>query len=720
MLFIVAFSYSIALASTMELQYDGETHLYEGPNVNLILNGEPFIPSEGQMPPIIIQDRTLVPVREVFEKLGGEVIWTAEERKVDVSFGEKTISLWLDKTTSIVDGKEITLDVPAKLINAKTMVPVRFISENGGLIVGWDGTTTTVTVDKPDTEHEIVKITSVKFDKINNADCIVATVSDKTTYKAFDIKSEGELPTRIILDIDNSKFDFDYQTITVSDSDVLSQIRFGVQENDVNRIVLDMKQDAKYSVVQTEDGKNIYLALTSNFALTDNPTTEPSDQPGETEPAEPANTKPGESEVTEPTQPQDEEPASGNESTEPEPVPENKPEITSKITSIKYSTASEKVRIILDSKFEYELTELENPKRIVLDFKNSALKLEGPDTITLKNNAISTVVASTNEDGTARIEITMSNNASFELSKKTSELQVKVEQPSYKDVEYTNKGDYAEIILSDVDLNALTKLQSKTTKKYTIKYSSSKFNPGSGAIEIDDEFVKKITVTSTKITISDAGNVKYTAVQKGNDVVFTIKKANAQEEKIILLDAGHGGNDPGAINGSDNEKTLNLKIMLKLKDLLENAGYTVYTTRESDVTLTVNDRVYLATKDYPEASLYVSVHNNSLDNKNYSGTLVMYCNRDTSSYGITNKEFASYVLNELVDNLGTINRGFIEVKENDTSKRVLTEVPMPSILCEVAFVSNDQELARLKTDKFQSQAAEAIFNGIEKALNKMN
>jgi N-acetylmuramoyl-L-alanine amidase len=191
------------------------------------------------------------------------------------------------------------------------------------------------------------------------------------------------------------------------------------------------------------------------------------------------------------------------------------------------------------------------------------------------------------------------------------------------------------------------------------------------------------------------------------------------EKYRIVVDAGHGGNDPGAMNGDDKEKTYNLKILLKLKEMLEDAGYTVYATRTSDVTLTVNDRVYLATKDYPEASLYVSIHNNSLDNKNYSGTLIMYCSRDTSSYGITNKEFATYVLNELVDKLNTVNRGFIEVKEDDTSKRVLTEVHMPSILCEVSFISNDDELARLKTDRFQTLAAEGIFEGIQKALNKM-
>ncbi len=716
---IVLFSSFISYASDIELWYDGETHIYSGPDVKLILNGELFVPSEGQMPPVIIQDRTLVPVREVFEKLNGTVEWEASEKKVTVNFGEKSIVLWIDKTDTVVNGNTISLDVPAKLINSKTMVPVRFISENDGLYVDRDGNTSTVTISKAKT-NKLVNINNVSLKKINEVECLVVDVDDKATYNCFDVPADEERPNRIILDIEDSKFNFRYDNMVIENNEFVSQIRFGVQENDVNRIVLDMKKDVEYCVKESNDQKQIYLALSNNFTLEDiKPVEEPIiEEPTINNEDENNSTLPDSSESND-------EPINGDENDE-EPVldavEENieiEPEIISNITSMKYSTASEKVRIILDGKFEYDISELENPRRIVLDFNTSGLKIDGPTEIKLKNNPISTVEALKNEDGTAKIVITITKSSSYELSKKTSELQVKVEEPEFRNVEYFNKGDYAELILSDANLSDLTKLQSKTTKKYTIKYSSSKFNPGSGALDIDDEFVKKIAVTSTKITITDTGNMKYSSKQVGDDVVFTIKKANTADERIIILDAGHGGNDPGAMNGDDKEKTYNLKILLKLKEMLEDAGYTVYATRTSDVTLTVNDRVYLATKDYPEASLYVSIHNNSLDNKNYSGTLIMYCSRDTSSYGITNKEFATYVLNELVDKLNTVNRGFIEVKEDDTSKRVLTEVHMPSILCEVSFISNDDELARLKTDRFQTLAAEGIFEGIQKALNKM-
>ena len=133
----------------LELTYDGETREYTGPNVSLVINENNFTPSEGQMPSVIIDDRTLVPVREVFELLGGTVNWNAEDKKVSVSIDNNSVELTINNNVAIVNGEEKQLDVPAKIINNKTMVPVRFISENCGLKVEWNGESKTVFISKP-------------------------------------------------------------------------------------------------------------------------------------------------------------------------------------------------------------------------------------------------------------------------------------------------------------------------------------------------------------------------------------------------------------------------------------------------------------------------------------------------------------------------------------------------------------------------------------------
>ena len=138
-----------SIAYALDLTIDDNTFTYEGPNVSLVLNGNEFKPSKDQMPPVIIENRTLVPVREVFEKLAGIVTWDNDNKKAVISMKASTIELTINSKTALVNGQPTELDVPAKIINNKTMVPVRFISENCGLTVEWNNDTKTVSITDP-------------------------------------------------------------------------------------------------------------------------------------------------------------------------------------------------------------------------------------------------------------------------------------------------------------------------------------------------------------------------------------------------------------------------------------------------------------------------------------------------------------------------------------------------------------------------------------------
>lgn len=736
--------------AAMEIYYDGALREYTGPNLTLILDDKKFEVTEGLMPPIIIENRTLVPVREVFETLGGKVEWYEKERAVEIELENKKVKLWIDGYTANVDGEEISIDVPAKIISSKTMVPARFISEKCGLNVEWDDATKTVTINSKE-ELPVAQINSIEYKEVNGVTCVVVQAdSEISGYKYFSLTE----PNRLILDVENSNFKDETKSQEIND-DKVSTMRFGKQENNVNRIVLDLFAKLEdYVVVQSEDKRVLYLALDEKLELNeenniqnkpDESETEKTDSNKEDNKKEEDITAPNiesndnnktennDSNIDDTNKQENEknDDVQNNENNvEDENIDDSEDEKIQNteeekkhdliVNAIKYNSTSDRTRIMFEGKLgEYNGFYLENPKRLVIDISNAKLEVEGPKIITPKNKAIKEIEIAQYDEETVRIVFDLSANVKYETKERTKELQIDIEEPSYRNVEYKLLDESAEITLIDVDIDDLLMKKNKSKKTYTISYSSSKFNTGSGTINVSDSFVKKIAITKTKITINAKDNMSYVAKQSGNNVIITMKKVDKNSDKIILLDAGHGGKDPGSHNGQYYEKNFNLAIMLKLKDLLEDAGYTVYATREKDIALTVDERVELATDEYPEAALYVSVHNNAVENKNYSGTLVMYCPRDTSDYGITNKQFASYVLEELVDELDTINRGFIVVKENDTSKRVLTEVPMPSILCEVAFVSNDEEVKRLDTEEFQESAALAIFNGIEKALEDM-
>lgn len=92
------------------------------------------------VPPTLVNGRILVPVKAIFEKLGATVGWDGSTKTVIAIKGDTVIKLKVDNKYALVNGKPIELDVPLKAINGRTLVPIRFVSENLGAKVEWDST----------------------------------------------------------------------------------------------------------------------------------------------------------------------------------------------------------------------------------------------------------------------------------------------------------------------------------------------------------------------------------------------------------------------------------------------------------------------------------------------------------------------------------------------------------------------------------------------------
>lgn len=169
----------------------------------------------------------------------------------------------------------------------------------------------------------------------------------------------------------------------------------------------------------------------------------------------------------------------------------------------------------------------------------------------------------------------------------------------------------------------------------------------------------------------------------------------------IVIDPGHGGDDPGAVGPTGlQEKDIVLKVSLKVRDLLESYGYTVVMTRTTDVYLSLQERCDIANNS--QADLFISIHNNSFSDPSANGT-------ETFSYfpNDTGGQVAKSIQSKLIDALGLRNRGH---KTSDFY--VLRNTNMPAALTELAFISNPREEALLNTDEFQTKAARAIVDGI--------
>lgn len=179
---------------------------------------------------------------------------------------------------------------------------------------------------------------------------------------------------------------------------------------------------------------------------------------------------------------------------------------------------------------------------------------------------------------------------------------------------------------------------------------------------------------------------------------FTLNHVDALKGIVILLDAGHGGSQDGALYDSVAEKNVNLAVTFKLKARLEAMGATVHMTRVSDITLSLQGRVDKSIKLKPD--IFVSVHANANRHTSIDGIETYYYNR------------RSMQLAETL--LHSISRGLKE-KPNWVQKEglfVLHHNVVPSTLVEIGYLSNTRTNALLKTQGYQERVAESIAKGI--------
>lgn len=194
-----------------------------------------------------------------------------------------------------------------------------------------------------------------------------------------------------------------------------------------------------------------------------------------------------------------------------------------------------------------------------------------------------------------------------------------------------------------------------------------------------------------------------------------VNSDQVREQKMtVVLDAGHGGSDPGKIGVNEvEEKTVNLAIAEMVQDLLEKKKIDVVMTRKEDTMLAGQDgsatkvgdmkaRVALINKTAP--ALAVSIHQNSYHQEGVKGAQVFYYSHSEEG------KRAAELMQEALLSLNTENNR--KAKANDTYY-LLKRTEVPTIIVECGFLSNWEEAELLKSEAYQKKTAEAIVEGIK-------
>ncbi len=192
--------------------------------------------------------------------------------------------------------------------------------------------------------------------------------------------------------------------------------------------------------------------------------------------------------------------------------------------------------------------------------------------------------------------------------------------------------------------------------------------------------------------------------------------------KVIVIDAGHGGVDPGAVGPSKVlEKDINLAVAKKLKEYISQGGGTAVMIREEDVDLSSPGTTGLLQKkredlakrlaiaEESKADVYLSIHTNSFPGKNLSGAQTFYHSKSDSGRKLAQAVQAELVA-EVPENkrVAKANQDFFVLKKNN----------VPAITVEVGFISNPSEETKLQDPNYQAKLAWGIYRGLSKYLTE--
>lgn len=193
---------------------------------------------------------------------------------------------------------------------------------------------------------------------------------------------------------------------------------------------------------------------------------------------------------------------------------------------------------------------------------------------------------------------------------------------------------------------------------------------------------------------------------QGDTLYLNFVQPRELYSKIVVIDPGHGGYDPGAIREKINESDLNLSIAYEYtKDLFAESDIKVYYTRTKDKFISLNERAQFAAQ--VGADFFVSLHQNTFTTSGKKGTSVYYSsdNKNVSDSGLSGKILAGILTERMsgrleLNNLGRLNQRLT----------VTTHNSVPAALVELAFMSNPDDLAKLKDAEFRKKAGQALFD----------
>ena len=713
------FTYTVT-SFGMELVYDGKSHVYNVGPITLRIEGSELL--NLSMPPIIMQNYTLVPSREVFEPLGASVFWNEVLRQVNITYEDKIITLTVDGEIAIVNGEERKMDIPAKIVNDKLMVPVRFISESAGLEIFWNGdnreidinkipkqdifpvfgeplnTEVTILEEEPPIIVEPVPIPQLEIPLTVEADepqiiinTPIPTDSSHIVGKARDmsvrsIETQSYTETNIV-SINPTYDKGGNQGFIINASSAISRVEKNLLPD--NRLVIDIynsemkiedrtiKSDspavseirANQFQIEPEKISRVVFDLDSAIEFS-------------------VDISPNRTSISVMFQ-------------------------KDTISGVAFSSdgVSDFVNITFQHSPSLDVRLLGNPSRLVIESPFSIIENEFKQQVDGK--LVSNIKAE-QLDTAAKITLDLNEAVLFSVSSTEKVATVRISQPAYKNIEYDSLNKTLILKKGEEPINAFDLLHTDNygNLEYIMSFQEDlEYHFGYGEISINDERLNSISLQT-----NSNGNTQF--IVKTNEISATIVSEDEEHirikfvhpkekySKIVVVDPGHGGHDVGASGYGMHEKDIVLDISNRVVSTLERDEIVkVYTTRSTDVYVERPERARFGSE---YGDLFVSIHvNAAYRNTAPNGTETFFSKLNNNTKGITSEQVANIMHKHLINDLKLTDR-----KVKSENFEVLRLATVPAVLLELAFLSNAGDAVKLADNEFRERSTNAIVKGI--------
>lgn len=644
----------------MDLFYNGKHHAYAAKEVKIEIDGKAMVPKD--MPAVIIDGRTMLPMRQIAQELGCEVNWNEAAKQIYVMRGSDIIVFTVDSKTGYENGKEFTMDVPATIVNDRTMLPVRALADALHLNIKWDDPNRIVSIQSGDTVVKDEPKAPESGQTTAGTLTGIQTPSEKDADQTFTIQADGPMGRYEKTFVDDQKIVLDFygaksslpSEITKTNSDIVTGIRTATHENNgdsFTRVVFDLSGKKDYEVTQSADKKNITISF------------------GKT--------------------------------------------TVDKISAV-HSQNKDIITIGGTGFYGASVAMTADPQKIIVTIPNCQSNLSDK----INTDELQYVLdgkVDTSKGNTVELVLAVEDLVQYSYREETQNLILEIYPTTLKNMRYDKNANVLYLDKKDKIDTGSVKMEDHYLDGYFDVTLSGDYESdyGYGTYDVKGTVVENIEVSTkggnTTFRFKQNRISAYEVTAEGDSYAIRVKNPKEVYDKVLLLDAGHGGKDPGTSGNGMQEKNLNLTIAQKIAQKLQGSGIKVYMTRDSDVYPENSTRAKTANDI---ADLMVSIHMNS-GPETANGTETLYqVHANDNGARLTSKQLAEILQGKVVSATGNTNRG----AKLWTDVLILNRTTVPAVIVEVIFITNTGDALKISNPAYQDQVAQAIADGIQEAV----